>query len=108
MKIEEIVPPVELCKKIPAGEFEDSAFVRVGNGSIIALRRSAKVAFREETVFYPAPTVAEIMEKLPKCILKHKNNTFFFDCKFKNGAYSGGYIPAEIALQVWLKLKGIE
>lgn len=25
--LESIVPPLELCKKIPAGEFEDSALV---------------------------------------------------------------------------------
>ena len=33
-KLESIVPPLELCKQIPAGEFEDSALVwreRIGN-----------------------------------------------------------------------------
>ena len=26
MKLEDLVPPLELCKLIPAGEFADSAF----------------------------------------------------------------------------------
>ena len=27
MKLEELVPPIDLCKLIPKGEFEDSAFI---------------------------------------------------------------------------------
>lgn len=27
MNLEDLVPPLELCKLIPAGEFEDSAFL---------------------------------------------------------------------------------
>ena len=30
-KLESIVPPLELCKQIPAGEFEDSALVWLKN-----------------------------------------------------------------------------
>jgi hypothetical protein len=36
MNLDDIVPPLELCKLIPAGEFEDSVFVRIGGFEIVA------------------------------------------------------------------------
>ena len=30
--LEDLVPPLELCKKIPAGKFEDSALVNMLQG----------------------------------------------------------------------------
>ena len=59
-KLEDLVPPLELCKLIPKGEFEDSAFVRIGNTQIIALRRSAKCIFTNQP-HIPAPTLEEIL-----------------------------------------------
>lgn len=131
MKLEEIVPPLELCKKIPAGEFEDSCvayvettleqeIVELGKWvtrdfvdvSLVMLRKEATVLTEkfDNAVhkIIPAPTVAEIMEKMPYSKLKRTSHAFFFERKHKSGAWAGGYNPAEIALQVWLKLKGIE
>lgn len=130
MKLEEIVPPPELCKLIPAGEFEDSfaaymetawetEIVELGKWITIDCTTISPVMLRKEAValaenihadckVIPAPTVAEIMEKMPYSKLKRTQNTFFFERKHVAGAWSGGYNAAEAALQVYFKLKGIE
>lgn len=114
MKLEELVPPFDLCKKIPAGEFEDSAFqwqeaiLENGRKSVNLIPRDPyEWEHPKWEMLYPAPTVAEIMEKMHHCRLKHQGNLFFFERKNKAGAWAGGYNPAQIALQVWLKVKGI-
>nr|DAY66118.1 MAG TPA: hypothetical protein [Caudoviricetes sp.] len=85
-KLESIVPPLELCKLIPAGEFEDSVLVWrdhsclgyyvserfagetsdcrgeqkfdcVGNAGLIVMKATL-----------PAPTLAEILAELPATI----------------------------------------
>lgn len=85
-KLESIVPPLELCKLIPAGEFEDSVLVWrdhsclgyhvserfagetsdcrgeqkfdcVGNAGLIVMKATL-----------PAPTLAEILAKIPAAI----------------------------------------
>lgn len=61
MKTEELVPPLELCKKIPNGEFEDSCLVYCGK--MIVLRRSTVKIVTDEK-FCPAPTLEEILQKL--------------------------------------------
>lgn len=115
MKIEEIVPPVDLCKLIPTGEFEDSAFqwqettLKDGSKGIDLIQHyPEKWEHPEWAMLYPAPTVAEIMKKMPYSKLKRTQNTFFFERKHVSGAWSGGYNAAEAALQVYFKLKGIE
>ena len=61
------VPPWELCKLIPQGEFEDSVFVWVVNGDyqpkfqIVDLRKYPFIPENGATL-YPAPTLQEIME----------------------------------------------
>jgi len=67
MTVENLVPPLELCKQIPAGEFAESAFVWTQE---TAATKQWYVAHREDVVFcrknlgnappvYPAPTLAE-------------------------------------------------
>lgn len=79
-ELKNIVPPLELCKQIPAGEFEDSVLVweryeRFFRG-IDIIGQSDRVKFRNDdqnntvsrcssTQYYPAPTLAEILAKLP-------------------------------------------
>lgn len=71
MKIEELVPTLELCKRIPAGEFEDSMFVwRVPEKSCpledkfydIFVRDRCSAYLRDKQI--PAPTAAEILKVL--------------------------------------------
>lgn len=71
MKLEDLVPPLELCKQIPAGAFEDSALAwnedetYPGAPAILGLR--ANRVFSEGWRYIPAPTVAEIMAAMPAC-----------------------------------------
>lgn len=112
--LEDLVPPLSLCKQIPQGEFENTVFqwqeaaLKNGSNSVeIIPHYPLEWKHPEWAMLYPAPTVAEIMEKMYHCRLKHKGNIFFFERRNKAGAWAGGYNSAEIALQVWLKLKGI-
>ena len=68
--LESIVPPPELCKQIPAGEFEDSALVWMYRPSLEGIsdppfmadmRVKAEYLKRE---MYPAPTLDEILEAI--------------------------------------------
>lgn len=84
--IESIVPPLELCKRIPAGEFEDSALVWVYDDVVGFLCRTSgceqihkkewqlehnhprKIAIRRKSghAIYPAPTLEEILREIYK------------------------------------------
>ena len=65
MTVEDLVPPLELCQQIPAGEFADSAFVWtqecgekewfVGHREDLDCRKNVVNA----PPVYPAPTLAE-------------------------------------------------
>lgn len=85
MKLEDLVPPLELCKQIPQGEFEDTAFAwtlsdvvgftcrtsgceqfsgqewQIIRSNASRMSRARKRG--EET--YPAPTLQEIMRNIP-------------------------------------------
>lgn len=79
-KLESIVPPLELCKQIPAGEFEDSALVWDihGHGKFdkwhVEKRVNRSVRFGDYGIMspphadIPAPTLAEILAKIPAAI----------------------------------------
>lgn len=61
MNLEELVPPFDLCNKIPAGEFVDSAFVYVlpkfASEAPKMLPREHEVVkiFTNDFFIYPAP-----------------------------------------------------
>ena len=121
MKLEELVPPFDLCKKIPAGEFKDSAFVYVlykfaGDAPKMLPREHEVVKiFTDDFFIYPAPTLQEIMEVLPD-----NNSWTAWFCQYCSGEWSIGNCerdlhvkngtedsnPATAALKGWLKLKG--
>jgi hypothetical protein len=115
MKIAELVPPVELCKQIPSGKFEDSCFVWV-NG----MDKQPKPICRpwdKKSTAAPAPTLQEILEDLHK----HEKDVFL---KWSEIAYNEWLINAyttpvrdiqahnqnivTAAIKVWLELKGIK
>lgn len=62
--LERIVPPLELCKKIPAGEFEDSALVwcRVRGEDAVCLREQWVGVGGTRPI--PAPTLEEVLEAI--------------------------------------------
>lgn len=130
--LKDLVPPLELCKKIPAGEFEDSCFVRFGNKPYIIIERRLikKDAGRKDNVF-PAPTTDEILDKCKDipCVLNPTlwwqgiwktdcaidksgklSDEFFEDADIENLdlEYAEDKSAATAAMKLWLKLKGIE
>ena len=134
--LESIVPPLELCKKIPEGEFEDSALVWVYDDVVGFLCRTSgceqihkkewqlehnhprKIAIRRKCgqEIYPAPTLEEIITTLltygwlVKIDCRIQLDTFVeLYSRTSNTRYTE-YAPSacEAALRLWFKVKGIE
>lgn len=119
-ELTKLVPPLELCKLIPAGELEDSAalwvfFPKSDKKFHLYLREDIDWS-KAET--YPAPTFDEILDELHKC----QEDVFV---KWSETAYHGWLVnayshgrnedyqahdesKATAALKAWLKMKGIE
>lgn len=121
MNSEELVPSLELCKKIPAGEFEDCGlyWAQIDPGVYSVFLKDCgyctifDVSHKDEDSF-PAPTVTEILKVLWD---DYQKPTVYF----RNIWYAtvvndyGDEITAiddknsaNAALKLWLKLKGIE
>ena len=115
--LEAIVPPLELCKQIPEGEFEDSALVWVYDEDGIELVMPQEVAQYKHDGMIPAPTPEEIIIDIGKT---HKNQVLAY-CQtyWDTTCYTGrtrteifGMKPeqtaSESAIRLWFKVKGIE
>lgn len=123
----ELVPPLELCKLIPAGEFAESVhwyrwsyidqkyFVVEGKPDVRFYQDPCPCGMK---YFYPAPTLQEIIEELHKhqedVFLKWSENAYH---EWLVNAYTHGRNEdyqahdkniATAALKVWLQMKGIE
>ena len=74
MEIEKAFPSLNLCMELPEGYFPDSAFVHVErfrNGFCLDCQLEVMSRERAECeddyrILCPAPTLAEIVEKMPK------------------------------------------
>nr|DAM90923.1 MAG TPA: hypothetical protein [Caudoviricetes sp.] len=117
--LENLVPPLELCKRIPAGEFEDSALVWVYDDVVEFLCRTSgceqihkkewqldhnhprKIAIRRKygQEIYPAPTLEEILEEIGKIETWDKMTI----ARITNGKQS----LTTNALKRWFEVKGI-
>lgn len=136
--LKDIVPPLELCKKIPAGEFEDSALMceaTLGMASrqvldirIIPRQKITNNPYVDrklgrEYYIYPAPTLQEIMAELPPYAKNEKilaccvPDWADFSARVFGESWRVGYTgncsindknPATAALKLWLKMEGIE
>ena len=115
MNLDDIVPPLELCKKIPAGEFEDTAFqweeVTIKGKLCVDIIQHYPFEWEnpEWAILYPAPTWQEIMTELPASNIYRIKQTWtanFINDSVSNGIKSRSATTA--ALKLWLKLKGIE
>ena len=110
----DLVPPLELCKKIPAGEFQDSVFAWWRITPLV----ERQVVVRSTLTTIPAPILDEILDELHK----YQEDVFL---KWSETAYHGWLVNAyshgrnedyqahdeskvTAALKVWLKMKGIE
>ena len=118
--LESIVPPLELCKQIPAGEFEDSALVWVYDDVVGFLCRTSgceqihkkewqlehnhprKIAIRRKSghEIYPAPTLAEILESI--------GEVETWDTMTMTRITNGKQNITTNALKRWLEVNGIE
>lgn len=121
--LENLVPPLELCKKIPAGEFKDSCFVRAKTfeGWVILLRDCVEKnkAYMTGFAIHPAPTLEELIITLadmtPYAVkICESFNEWHVECCIAV-EYGERYLsadssknPATAALKLWLKMKGIE
>lgn len=120
MKLEEIVPPVDLCKKIPAGEFADSCFlfVPLSNGKEWKIMKRTTMLEASNRIAYPAPTVTEILKVLWN---DYQKPTVYFRniwCARVVNDYgdkitevdneNAANAALKLWLKLWLELKGIE
>ena len=116
-KLESIVPPLELCKLIPEGEFEDSALGWVDGNTqnpddiFVEPRRYAINGTHR-----PAPTLEEIITSLltygwlVKIDCRIQLDTFV---ELYSGTSNTRYVEygpsaCDAALRLWFKVKGIE
>ena len=114
----DLVPPLELCKLIPAGEFADSALVwRVPNSSFpledefYEIHRRDKCESWMKDKQIPAPTLQEIMAEIAFAQVSIiANKSFVIHPRFGKNRYvrCSGNNGATAALKLWLKMKGIE
>jgi hypothetical protein len=116
--LKDLVPPLELCKKIPTGEFAESALLwRVPNCSFpledefyeIHKRDKCESWMKDKQI--PSPTLQEIMAELTACDCyrftdKNEWTVLLVNAPVDDGVKSNN--PATAALKLWLKLKGIE
>ena len=118
LNLKDLVPPFELCRKIPAGEFAESALVWHSGDyfkSYVEERCEGDVERRWLGIF-PAPTLAEIMDALYE-------QMDFVGAKLKDGVCQVGCFrddddeakvvlhatnPATAALRLWMQVKGLE
>lgn len=121
MTLKDLVPPLELCKRIPKGAFDDTALVWEGEGTAVWRRDGKCYAHQLQcgTVMFPAPTLAEIMCEIAKYPHHYNNAGMEVD---GDGLIASAWLPnrgkpgthlteyrdknaATAALKLWLELK---
>ena len=129
--LESIVPPVDMCKRIPAGEFEDSALVyRFDHQQAWKMfpetnedERFFYVEEREMVEFaqrnmvnpppmFPAPTLEEIRRKLRNLSIVPGDDLIHVSCKIDPENWVSAIAVNEndvtaAALRIWFEVKGI-
>lgn len=113
-KLENLVPSLELCKKIPAGEFTDTVLVWVdGNlqNQLDVFVEPRRYAI--DGTYRPAPPLEEIRRELRNLSIVFYNNKIIVSCKIDPETWVSetvfpGEHDADAALRIWLKMKGVE
>lgn len=102
MALEDLVPPLDLCKQIPEGKLADSALVWCSDHD------SWYIDAREfcDPYALPAPTVQEILADLAKDGLSPKIHAFMHgeNLLWNIASEKYGESAAEIALKLWFEL----
>ena len=107
MELKDLVPPLELCKQIPEGEFSDSALVWVYDGESWWVNAREFDATPE--IEYPAPTLQEIMENLNIdgiCIEYRDSSPHWVVASPYTDKTPAGDNPAAAALKLWMEARG--
>lgn len=120
--LEKIVASLELCKLIPAGEFNDTALVwreRIGNFSRdvwVKIRTPEDISYKVESAevnYFPAPTAEEIRRELRNLSVNVIDGAITVSCRidpdetlYETAGDDNDVTSA--ALLLWLKLKGVE
>ena len=137
-KLEELVPTLDMCKQIPEGKFNDSALVwaRPGNIGVLVGEDDLWEVFERASLektdeMLPAPTLSEIMEALPTCVVVSGDSSEKYlnllDARNKGKGWQVGYAslgfgkfarhdflrqqyanPATAALKMWLEVNCVE
>ena len=120
--LEKIVASLELCKLIPAGEFNDTALVwreRIGNISRdvgLKFRAPEDISYKVESAevnYFPAPTLAEIRRELRNLSVNVIDGAITVSCRIdpeetlSETARDDNDVTAA-ALRLWLRVKGID
>ena len=112
-RLEDLVPPLELCKKIPQGKFADSALVWMwdldGDPGLFPRECGICNQYGTEIAIAPAPTLAEILEALGAATSYHLGDAWLValcNDSRDNGVKDAN--PATAALRLWLKVFGKE
>ena len=110
---ESIVASLELCKLIPEGEFEDSALVwrydRIcGFICLLPGHPDETARLRNDGMIYPAPTLVEILKKIPDCVevIRMKEHNHCMKATGLPLVHESSL--ADCALRLWLMEREIE
>ena len=113
--LERIVPPLELCERIPAGEFEDSALAWYYNfHGVPILRWRDNLEKLDGVRPIPAPTLEETITSLltygwlVKIDCRIQLDTLIEFYSEKQSKTEFGNTASETALRLWFKVKGVE
>lgn len=106
MNLENLVPPLELCKKIPQYIFPKSIFVYIKRINGVEVMTRSRYAYLSHLPAYNAPTMQEIMAAIPYCRIYKKKRGNFVAVHEKIRVYDSN--GATAALKLWLKLKVID
>lgn len=111
MNLQDLVPPLELCKLIPKGEFEDSALVWIEGYNPLTKHEYVGVSERyiitpRYYTVYPAPTLQEILADI-KSSYKLISDGEMAWIESEDYYYDRQNNMADNALELWLKYKGI-
>lgn len=114
-KLEDLVPPLGLCKLIPAGAFQDSALMWNEDESFpdapAILSTRDNMIFTEGWRNTPAPTLAEILEADHRMTITRSHTGITWAAEVWDGSrwYARNDInSATAALKLWFLINGVE
>lgn len=113
-ELKDLVPPLELCRMIPAGHFADSALMWNEDESFpdapAILSTRDNMIFTEGWRNTPAPTLAEILEADHRITLSRSHNGRLWVAEaWIDGVWTArnAINPATAALKLWFLINGV-